>query len=287
MCHICRTSPGYATNDFFVWSQDTIRRRSRSPTWDKRINWLLKELEDSKLQIVPAAQQCYIWNTKCLNHPVEWYTVDDIPKLDHWVMQFENDQSIKMSGWTTGSIRNYWRDQESRPLPLPPLRLSSRWYETIRKSKWTIWWKLEILHAARSSWWRIIHDKLLHRRRLHVTNPVKYPSPACPFYQKEEEDGYHLVVGCHYKWEAWRLGLDIVQYSSQVVQPLDIQQTMLLQYPIAKDVGKRHSLVCLSIVWAAIWKIHWHCLSKQLPWSLPMCLQTIRSTDFLSFDSTD
>ncbi|KAI9287965.1 hypothetical protein BC943DRAFT_317507, partial [Umbelopsis sp. AD052] len=88
-------------------------------------------------------------------------------------------------------------------------------------------------------------------------------------------------------WEAWRLGLDIVQYSSQVVQPLDIWKTMLLQYPIAKDVGKRHPLVRLSIVWAAIWKVHWHCLSEQLPWSLPMCLQTIRSTDFLSFDSTD
>ncbi|KAI9280932.1 hypothetical protein BC943DRAFT_330070, partial [Umbelopsis sp. AD052] len=54
-----------------------------------------------------------------------------------------------------------------------------------------------------------------------------------------------------------------------------------------KDIGKRHPLVRLSIVWAAIWKVHWHCLSEQLPWSLPMCLQTIRSTDFLSFDSTD
>ncbi|KAI9283631.1 hypothetical protein BC943DRAFT_327393, partial [Umbelopsis sp. AD052] len=43
----------------------------------------------------------------------------------------------------------------------------------------------------------------------------------------------------------------------------------------------------LSIVWAAIWKVHWHCLSEQLPWSLPMCLQTIRSTDFLSCNSTD
>ncbi|KAI9289475.1 hypothetical protein BC943DRAFT_313287 [Umbelopsis sp. AD052] len=62
---------------------------------------------------------------------------------------------------------------------------------------------------------------------------------------------------------------------------------MLLQYPIAKDIGKRHPLARLSIVWAAIWKVHWHCLSEQLPWSLPMCLQTIRSTDFLSFDSTD
>ncbi|KAI9280933.1 hypothetical protein BC943DRAFT_330146 [Umbelopsis sp. AD052] len=68
-------------------------------------------------------------------------------------------------------------------------------------------------------------------------------------------------------------------YSSQDVQPLDIWQTMLLQW-------KRHLLVRLSIVWAAIWKVHWYCLSEQLPWSLPMCLQTIRFMDFLSFDST-
>ncbi|KAI8583896.1 hypothetical protein K450DRAFT_220488 [Umbelopsis ramanniana AG] len=126
------------TDDFFVWSQDTIRRRSRSPAWDRRTNWVLNELENNRLQIIPAAQQRYIWNRQCIQRPFECHTVDDIPKLDHWLMQNKAYQSIKMSAWTTSNIRNYWRDQNSKPLLMPPLRLSSRRYEMIPKSRWTM-----------------------------------------------------------------------------------------------------------------------------------------------------
>ncbi|KAH8548246.1 hypothetical protein BGW37DRAFT_182875 [Umbelopsis sp. PMI_123] len=121
---------------------------------------------------------------------------------------------IKMPDWTTVNIRNYWRDNGKTPLQPPPMRLSSRWYETIPKSKWITWWKLPLLHEARSPWWRLLHDKLLHRRRLHAMDAIKYLSSICPFCKKEDEDDYHVVVGCYLKWEAWRKGLDIVQYLS-------------------------------------------------------------------------
>jgi hypothetical protein len=196
-------------------------------------------------------------------------------------MQNGKYQSIKMSGWTTGIIRNYWRNQDAMPLPMPPMRLSSSRYETIPKIKWIIWWKLPILHEARSPWWRLLHDKLLHRKRLHTVDPIKYPSSTCPLCKKEDEDEYHFVVGCHLKWEAWKKGLDIVQYPSSYSQPFDIWQTLLLQHRIEVSTEKRHPLVSMSIVWAAIWKTHWFCTIEQQPWSLQMCLQAIRSKDFL------
>ncbi|KAH8553098.1 hypothetical protein BGW37DRAFT_415995, partial [Umbelopsis sp. PMI_123] len=132
----------------------------------------------------------------------------------------------------------------------PPMSLSSRWYETIPKSKWITWWKLPILHEPRSPWWRFLHDKL------HTMDVIKYPSSICPFCKKEDEDDYHFAVGCHLKWEAWRKGLDIVQYPSPYTQPLDIWQTLLLQHRIDDNCVKRHQLLSLSIVWAAIWKVH-------------------------------
>jgi hypothetical protein len=57
--------------------------------------------------------------------------------------------------------------------------------------------------------------------KVNVMDPIKYPSSTCPLYKKEDEDEYHFVVGCHLKWEAWKKGLDIVQYpSSSYIQPL-------------------------------------------------------------------
>jgi hypothetical protein len=266
-------SPGYTADDFFDWSHNTIMRRRRSPVKDRKTNSVLRELEGNKLQIIPAAQQYEIWNPNRTERPFEYHTVDDIPKLDHWIMQNGKYQSIKMSGWTTGIIRNYWRNQDAKPLPMPPMRLSSRWYETIPKSKWINWWKLPLVHEARSSWWRLLHDKLMYRKRLHSMDPIKYPSSTCPLCKKEDEDEYHFVVGCHLKWEAWKKGLDIVQYpSSSYIQPLDIWQTLLLQHRIEVSTEKRHPLVSMSIVWAAIWKTHWFCTIEQQPWSLQMCL---------------
>jgi hypothetical protein len=85
-------------------------------------------------------------------------------------------------------------------------------------------------------------------------DPIKYPSPVCPLCKEEDEDEYHFVVGCHLKWEAWKIGLDLVQHPSPLTQPLDIWQTLLLQHRIEVNIKKRHPLVSMSIVWAAIWK---------------------------------
>ena len=175
---------------------------------------MLRELEGNQLQVILAAQQYEIWNPNRTECPFEYHTVDDIPKLDHWIMQNGKYQSIKMSGWTTGIIQNYWRDQDAMSLPMPPMCLSSRWYEIVPKIKWIISYKLQIFHEARSPWWKLLPDKLLHRNRLHTMDPIKYPSLTCSLCKKEDEDEYHFVVGCHLKWEAWKKGLDYVQYPS-------------------------------------------------------------------------
>jgi hypothetical protein len=63
-----------------------------------------------------------------------------------------------------------------------------------------------------------------------------------------------IIVDCHLKWEAWKKGLDIVQYPSSHSQLLNIWQTLLLQHRIEVSTEKRHPLVSMSIVWAAICK---------------------------------
>jgi hypothetical protein len=112
-------------------------------------------------------------------------------------------------------------------------------------------------------------------------DPMKYPSSTCRLCKKEDEDDYHFVVGCHLKWEAWKKGLDRVQYSSlSYIHTLDIWQTLLLHHRIEVSTEKRrHLLVSMSIVWAAVWKTHWFHTIEQQPWSLQMCLQAISSKD--------
>jgi hypothetical protein len=144
-------------------------RRRRSQARDRTTNWALKELEESRVQMIPAAQQYNFWNPDRISRPQEYHTVDDIPK-----------------------------------------------------SKWITWWKLPILHEPRSPWWRFLHDKLLHRQRLHTMDVIKYPSSICPYCKKEDEDDYHFAVDCHLKWEAWRKVLDIVQFPSPYTDPMDI-----------------------------------------------------------------
>jgi hypothetical protein len=109
----------YTATDIFDWSDNTIVRRRRSPVRDRAINWILKKLADGRIHMIPTAQQYYLWSLTQTERPLEYHTIDDIPKLDHWIMPNGMHQSIKVSAWTTGNIRNYWRDKENIPIQPP------------------------------------------------------------------------------------------------------------------------------------------------------------------------
>jgi hypothetical protein len=70
-----------------------------------------------------------------------------------------------------------------------------------------MFWQSAIPHNARIPWWRLLHDKIPHRIRLHHRQPDKVVSAECGICQNVLEDDFHLFVGCRLKWCVWQKAL--------------------------------------------------------------------------------
>lgn len=60
-----------------------------------------------------------------------------------------------------------------------------------------------IPHKAFTPWWRLLHDTIGTRQKLHGWNIPEVESPICQICKAAPEDLYHFVVGCPSKRQFW------------------------------------------------------------------------------------
>ncbi|KAJ8656675.1 hypothetical protein O0I10_007521 [Lichtheimia ornata] len=70
-------------------------------------------------------------------------------------------------------------------------------------SFWKRFWRSMIPHKAFTPWWRLLHDTIGTRQKLHGWNIPEVESPICQICKAAPEDLYHFVVGCPSKRQFW------------------------------------------------------------------------------------
>ncbi|KAH8548247.1 hypothetical protein BGW37DRAFT_431180, partial [Umbelopsis sp. PMI_123] len=151
--------------------------------------------------------------------------------------------------------------------------------------------KADIPHNSRSIWWRLLHDKLPHRARMHTWSPLKYPSPLCSLCKDTIEGDFHLIIDCRLKRTVWLRALQELAFVHRFPSRRQVWSFLLLaETDSSKRVQFRTLAIPIGLILAAIWRHHWQCVIEDRKWSVDVYLSSIRNQRFalgLNFQDFD
>ncbi|KAG1448084.1 hypothetical protein G6F56_009048 [Rhizopus delemar] len=96
-------------------------------------------------------------------------------------------------------ITNKW----FRSLYLDPLDSLPDDYPHASTKLWSTFWQTPFPHHARSILWRIYHNKLSSKSRLHRIVPSYFTDSSCIFCGWDDEDDEHFLWSCPSKQSIW------------------------------------------------------------------------------------
>ncbi|KAG2216069.1 hypothetical protein INT45_001342, partial [Circinella minor] len=140
-------------------------------------------------------------------------------------------------------------------------------YPSLAKSKWKVFWKARILPAARTIWWRALHNKISCRSILHHILPTHFDTDLCPLGDLQTDSVSHFLFSCESKWIVWQ----------QVLQ--DCTLTTVSQEMIADAIFNLHipdwnsfpsplsPIQLLSGTLLGVWRAHWLLVFSSVPFT--------------------
>jgi hypothetical protein len=203
-----------------------------------------------------------------------------LPLTSHWTVPSGSSSEVAISKLSLGALRRYWHADYSVicTRPGPPLVLTP--HLLLRPFFWRLFWSLPMVAKAFTPWWRLLHDKIGYRSRLHRWSSQKYPSPCCALCGVPE-DLYHFVIGCAYKSDYWRQALTYLALDTDFPMDLDVWSVMISLCsrdckPVPPDV-----LSIFGSIFYTMWAAHWHCVIDEVTWSSTWVFNSFKSDNTL------
>ncbi|KAI8969594.1 hypothetical protein BDB01DRAFT_704789, partial [Pilobolus umbonatus] len=193
---------------------------------------------------------------------------DWLPTTDHWSFVVSPKlKSVPVAFARPSEIRRLWHPDLPLVLspPFPPMAIKSSWL--ISSGSWSVFWKLPLTHKAVTPWWRLLHDRIRVKARLHRWSPSFCSSPLCPICLQALEDGYHFVVGCPVKSKYWHDVIAHTGLSDLAASDIDIW-CLLSTFSRIRNVSARpDQLALLGAAFSTLWRFYWLCFFENVPWS--------------------
>ncbi|KAI8974069.1 hypothetical protein BDB01DRAFT_881665, partial [Pilobolus umbonatus] len=126
-----------------------------------------------------------------------------LPNCLHWNVPTTRNNSVPIRYLGLSQLRRYWhvdKAQISSP-PHPPQLF--RPDLLLKPSLWKVFWSLKMSSKAFTPWWRLLHNSLGHRIKLHRWNSSHFDTPVCGICGRANENLYHFSVGCIKKSNFW------------------------------------------------------------------------------------
>ncbi|CDH61167.1 hypothetical protein RO3G_04201 [Lichtheimia corymbifera JMRC:FSU:9682] len=144
-------------------------------------------------------------------------------------------------------------------------------------SFWTRFWKLPLPHKAFNPWWRLLHDSVGTRQKLHAWRIRDVDSPLCQICQAGTEDLYHFFVDCPRKRPFW---IDALQHF-QLFHLLPNQSAIWLALTRLQSTNGSYiqeSALCqIGCIVAILWRCHWRCIFDQEDWITTQAMNFLTS----------
>jgi hypothetical protein len=104
---------------------------------------------------------------------------------------------------------------------------------------------------------------------------------VCSICLQTDEEDFHMVVGCHRKWEVWRIAMQEPVLGDQHASKEKIWSTMLLTNGHTNHYDGKRLLCLYGLIWSVIRQFHWHWVIEERIWSNQACLSSIHTERFL------
>ncbi|KAG2178488.1 hypothetical protein INT44_001640 [Umbelopsis vinacea] len=184
------------TSELVMWSDHSgsLLPKARSQIPSRKAKQLHRQWIRRELHPIPALAH-HLDPDLDREHNKDLFYVDSLPPVESWVL------------WNPSFLRQLWSMPTEQERIHPPFRIGSSFASLVPKVTWRSFWKPDTPHSARSIWWRLLHDKLPHRARMHKWAPMKYTSPLCSLCNASIEADFHLIVDCKFKRVAWMRAL--------------------------------------------------------------------------------
>lgn len=168
-----------------------------------------------------------------------------------------------------------------KSLPLHSIDSSSH-SSSLPADIWKRFWHLQIPLNARNTWFRILHNKITPRRKLHHFLPDQF-TPFCPHCHSSLtplppiEDAQHFLFSCPHKLFVWRQALSYYlsprflhfayeEYISLLRFDLNFDRSHHSQFP---DLSVFQIFACVQ---QGIWYAHYRQVFQHVPFNSELVL---------------
>jgi endonuclease/exonuclease/phosphatase family metal-dependent hydrolase len=190
-----------------------------------------------------------------------------LPSTAHWTIQVTSKTVVSIRKVPLGVLRRSWHPEYASLVmhrPQPPATMGA--HALLRPFFWRLFWSLPMPAKAFTPWWRLLHDRIGYRARLHRWDPNVYLSPLCGLCGEVETLG-HMLVYCPMKAIFW---MDMIQLLCLQEPLCDLASVWsglvtlcdLKSVPLSNDL-----LVLLGAGLATVWRLHWKCVIHDESWS--------------------
>ncbi|CDS10936.1 hypothetical protein LRAMOSA11422 [Lichtheimia ramosa] len=206
-----------------------------------------------------------------------------MPSLSHWSLAITSSTTRPVLTLSLGQVRRSWhpnwQEMLNRPQPPQLIRPFSLCYPTF---VWQQFWRLPLPSKSITAWWRILHDCVAYRVKLHRWQPSRYPSTECPICQTAPETLYHMIVDCPRKRPFWLDALSTYQLLGKFPTQASIWHALVqLRFTNGTTVPIP-DLIRLGCILAVLWRHHWRCVIDEDFWSSEAALNTLLSDPLYS-----
>ena len=202
-----------------------------------------------------------------------------LPDCSHWSFAVPGKRAPSLVSCTSlGELRQLWHADYLLTLSPPsvPMIVSLSWY--LRPRQWRLFWSLPLVHQSVTPWWRLLHDSVGFKSKIHRWNPAFCNSPLCPICLEVPEDAYHFAVGCWVKSKYWKDVLAHVGLSALVVTDLDIWSVLVTFSTLSGATLTPAHLSLMGAAFATLWRYYWMCFYDNTTWSSSAALNMFVST---------
>ncbi|KAI8970782.1 hypothetical protein BDB01DRAFT_731390, partial [Pilobolus umbonatus] len=180
-----------------------------------------------------------------------------LPNCLHWNVPTTRNNSVPIRYLGLSQLRRYWHvDKAQISSPPHPPQLC-RPALLLKPSLWKVFWSLKMSSKAFTPWWRLSHNSIGHRIKLHRWNSSHFDTPVCGICGRANENLYHFQWDC-YKPEY--LSSEMAVWTALIaLSKLD-----------SKD------LAMLGCAFSTLWKYHWLCVMDNIAWSRPAAVNMFK-----------
>lgn len=126
-------------------------------------------------------------------------------------------------------------------------------------------------------WWRLLHDTIATRQKLHRWNITEVDTPICQICKTHPEDLHHFFDDCPRKRLFWIEALQAFELYETFPTKQSIWTALHTLQSTPRSYMTASTIFRLGSIIAILWRYHWQCVLDNEEWCTTAVLNLLNS----------